>query len=205
MISIFRLYAEPYLQPLLSGNQGFKSPVTMMLASRFWVWGEIALTLERVWWYACRGMLKQFMLLHSVTHVRLRLITVLGNCDCVAVASFLGVPSPLEFIYAKFYISWQCPVVLFAVCQLQPWGICGVFAMPTNTLLLNILPAQGLGKSSGGVCAQCNRARFHHAYSGEFRTGSHIPARIVAGNSLCNVSRMTEFVTCCTWFYFKIS
>jgi hypothetical protein len=32
---------------------------------------------------------------HSVTCVQLRLITNLGNCGCVAVASFLGVPSPL--------------------------------------------------------------------------------------------------------------
>jgi hypothetical protein len=31
----------------------------------------------------------------SVTCVQLRLITVLGNCDCVAVASFHGVPSAL--------------------------------------------------------------------------------------------------------------
>jgi hypothetical protein len=38
----------------------------------------------------------QFALLHSVTCVQLRLITILGNCGCVAVASFLDVPSPLE-------------------------------------------------------------------------------------------------------------
>jgi hypothetical protein len=37
----------------------------------------------------------QFALLHSVTCVQLRPITVLGNCDCVAVASFFWVPSPL--------------------------------------------------------------------------------------------------------------
>jgi hypothetical protein len=75
--------------------------------------------------------------------------------------------------------SWQYLVVLFAVCQLQPWGICGVFAVPTNTLLLNILPAQRLGKSSGGVRAQCNSAWFYHAYSREFRAGSHISAWVV--------------------------
>jgi hypothetical protein len=34
----------------------------------------------------------QFALLHSVTCVQLRLITILGNRGCVAVASFLGVP-----------------------------------------------------------------------------------------------------------------
>jgi hypothetical protein len=37
----------------------------------------------------------QFALLHSVTCVQLKLITVLGNCGCVAVASFLGEPSAL--------------------------------------------------------------------------------------------------------------
>jgi hypothetical protein len=36
----------------------------------------------------------QFALLHSVTCVQLKLITVLGNCGCVAVAIFFGVPSP---------------------------------------------------------------------------------------------------------------
>jgi hypothetical protein len=36
----------------------------------------------------------QFVLLHSVTCVQLRLIIILGNCGCVAVASFFGVPSP---------------------------------------------------------------------------------------------------------------
>jgi hypothetical protein len=38
----------------------------------------------------------QFALLRLVTCVQLRLITILGNCEGVAVASFLGVPSPLE-------------------------------------------------------------------------------------------------------------
>jgi hypothetical protein len=37
----------------------------------------------------------QFALLHSVTCVQLRLIIILGNCCCVAVASVLGVPSLL--------------------------------------------------------------------------------------------------------------
>jgi hypothetical protein len=36
----------------------------------------------------------QFALLHSVTFVELRLITILGNWGCVAVASSLGVTSP---------------------------------------------------------------------------------------------------------------
>jgi hypothetical protein len=36
----------------------------------------------------------EFALPHSVTCVELRLIAILGNCGCVAVASFLGVPSP---------------------------------------------------------------------------------------------------------------
>jgi hypothetical protein len=38
----------------------------------------------------------QFALLQSVTYVQLRLIKILGNCGCVAVASFLGVPSSLQ-------------------------------------------------------------------------------------------------------------
>jgi hypothetical protein len=38
----------------------------------------------------------QFALLHSLTRVQLRLITVLGNRGCVEVASFLGVPSALN-------------------------------------------------------------------------------------------------------------
>jgi hypothetical protein len=38
----------------------------------------------------------QFALLHLVTCAELRLITILGNCGCVAVASFLGVPSTKE-------------------------------------------------------------------------------------------------------------
>jgi hypothetical protein len=37
----------------------------------------------------------QFALLRSVTCAQLRLITILGKCGCVAVASFLGAPSPL--------------------------------------------------------------------------------------------------------------
>jgi hypothetical protein len=37
----------------------------------------------------------QFALMHSVTCVQLRLITILRNCGSVAVASFLGVPPPL--------------------------------------------------------------------------------------------------------------
>jgi hypothetical protein len=41
-----------------------------------------------------------FAMLHSVTRVQLR-PKVLGNCGCVAVASFLGVPSPKD---DKFHI-----------------------------------------------------------------------------------------------------
>jgi hypothetical protein len=37
----------------------------------------------------------QFALLHTVTCVQFWLLTILGNCGCVAVANFLGVPSPL--------------------------------------------------------------------------------------------------------------
>jgi hypothetical protein len=38
----------------------------------------------------------QFAPLHSVPRVQINLKTILGNCGCVAVASFVGVPSPLE-------------------------------------------------------------------------------------------------------------
>jgi hypothetical protein len=40
--------------------------------------------------------LPQYALLHSVTCVQLRLITILENYSFVAVASFLGVPPPEE-------------------------------------------------------------------------------------------------------------
>jgi hypothetical protein len=44
----------------------------------------------------------QYALLHSVTCVQLRLITILGSCGCVAVASFFGVPSAVELrIYSS--------------------------------------------------------------------------------------------------------
>jgi hypothetical protein len=32
----------------------------------------------------------------NILYVQLRLITIIGNCGCVVVASFLGVPSSLE-------------------------------------------------------------------------------------------------------------
>jgi hypothetical protein len=38
----------------------------------------------------------QYAPLHTVTCVQLGLITILGNRGCVAVASFLGVPSPIQ-------------------------------------------------------------------------------------------------------------
>jgi hypothetical protein len=41
--------------------------------------------------------LPQFALLHSVPRVQLSLITSVGNCGYVAVASFLGVLSPYRF------------------------------------------------------------------------------------------------------------
>jgi hypothetical protein len=44
----------------------------------------IMLCLKHLWGYV----------IPRVTCVQLRLITILGNCGCVAVASFLGVPSP---------------------------------------------------------------------------------------------------------------
>jgi hypothetical protein len=43
--------------------------------------------------------LPQFALILSVPRIQLSLITILGSCGCVAVASFLGVPSPLGFVH----------------------------------------------------------------------------------------------------------
>jgi hypothetical protein len=50
----------------------------------------------------------QFLLRHSVTCVQIRLIAILGNCGCVAVASFLGVPPPLDSRPADkvFWTEW---------------------------------------------------------------------------------------------------
>jgi hypothetical protein len=45
----------------------------------------------------------QFSLLHSVQHVQLSLIKILGKYGCFAVASFLGMPSP-----QAFSIFWIC-------------------------------------------------------------------------------------------------
>jgi hypothetical protein len=42
-----------------------------------------------------------YALLHSVTCAQLRLITILGNCGCVAVASFLVVSSAIQFYNAE--------------------------------------------------------------------------------------------------------
>jgi hypothetical protein len=41
--------------------------------------------------------LLHFALLLSVPRVQLSLTTILGNCGCVAIASFLGVPSTVFF------------------------------------------------------------------------------------------------------------
>jgi hypothetical protein len=46
----------------------------------------------------------QFALLHSVTFVQLRLITIFGNCGCVAVASFIGVP-PALMVHSTLVMS----------------------------------------------------------------------------------------------------
>jgi hypothetical protein len=56
----------------------------------------------------------RYALLHSITCVQLRLITILGSCGCVAVASFLGVPSPLV-CYKCFpvYRNWCYLLLLY--------------------------------------------------------------------------------------------
>jgi hypothetical protein len=59
----------------------------------FWVFPQVALPCP------------QLALLHSVTCVQLGLITVVGNRGCVAVSSFLGVPSALQ---CCFFVRFQC-------------------------------------------------------------------------------------------------
>jgi hypothetical protein len=61
---------------------------------------DVVMSLIRLLWARICYMLPfaQYALLRSVTSVQLWLITLLGNCGCVAVASFLGVPSPLIFV-----------------------------------------------------------------------------------------------------------
>jgi hypothetical protein len=48
----------------------------------------------------------QYALLQSVECVQFRLTTILGNCGCVAVASFLGVPSPLNIKWPRNWRSF---------------------------------------------------------------------------------------------------
>jgi hypothetical protein len=63
-------------------------------------------------------LVPQFALLHSVTCVQLGLITILGNCGCVAVASFLGVPSPEGLDISYLPVSLKSIWILsFPVCQ----------------------------------------------------------------------------------------
>jgi hypothetical protein len=59
-----------------------------------------------------RELLCRFLNLrwYSVTRVQLGLITVLGNCYCVAVASFLGVTSPTDsgiWWSTRLHFSWS--------------------------------------------------------------------------------------------------
>jgi hypothetical protein len=55
----------------------------------------ISLSSTHVTEWSSTTQFPQFALLHSVTCVQLGLIAILGNCGCVTVASFLGVPSSL--------------------------------------------------------------------------------------------------------------
>jgi hypothetical protein len=51
-----------------------------------------------------------FALFHSVTCVQLRLITILGNCGCVAVASILGVPTLCDKVTdSDTFVANTCP------------------------------------------------------------------------------------------------
>jgi hypothetical protein len=67
----------------------------------------ISLSWTHVIEWSCVTQFPQFALLHSVTYVQLRLITILVNYSFVAVSSCLGVPCPL------LPVPWQqtdeCP------------------------------------------------------------------------------------------------
>jgi hypothetical protein len=52
--------------------------------------------------------------LHLVTCVQPRLIIVLGNCNCLAVVSFLGVPSPLLHLQAA---HWNAHFSIQCLCE----------------------------------------------------------------------------------------
>jgi hypothetical protein len=57
----------------------------------------------------------QFALVHSVACVQLRLITILGNCCCVAVASFLGVSRPNTWHYFNHLCVWDTYKEIFLI------------------------------------------------------------------------------------------
>jgi hypothetical protein len=59
----------------------------------------------------------QYELLHSVTCVQCRLITILGNCGCVAVVSFQGVPSPVHSVSKT-----QSFIVVKQAVHIEPLG-----------------------------------------------------------------------------------
>jgi hypothetical protein len=60
----------------------------------------------------------RFELLRLFPRVQLSLITILGNCGCVAVASFFGVPPPLNSLLSTVVdlcyecIEWCVPVIV---------------------------------------------------------------------------------------------
>jgi hypothetical protein len=64
----------------------------------------------------------QFALLHSVTCVQLRLITILGNCGCVTVASFLVCPHTKRAVLLRVNCRRQQEHILyFRWEQWQRW------------------------------------------------------------------------------------
>jgi hypothetical protein len=70
----------------------------------------------------------QFALFHSVTCVQLRLITILGNRGCVAIASFLGV-RPIRTLWLAWLVG--------AVGASQLLAVNGEHLLPLVTLLLS--------------------------------------------------------------------
>jgi hypothetical protein len=83
----------------------------------------------------------QYALLHTVTCVQLRLITILGNCGCVAVASFLGVPSPLV---SPFDIGGQGPTTSILSRTIVPQTFDFRCMFPKTGLIRQIVQSSSL-------------------------------------------------------------
>jgi hypothetical protein len=83
----------------------------------------------------------QFALIRSVTCVQLGLITILGNCGCVAVASFLGVPSALSGPHTVRFLVQQ---VVLQVGDEIVSTCCTLFSPHTQTICRTICRIQSM-------------------------------------------------------------